>query len=320
MTQYLRTGMLITAGLLLSQSAFSQQYPSRPVRIIVGYAPGGSTDTAARVIGNKLSSLLGQTFLIENLPGANAILAHQRVAKAAPDGYTLIISSSADTVNSTLNSKTSYNYLSDFQPIARLTQSSFFVIVNASLPIRSVKDLFEYARKGSVAYGSSGLGTPSHLGVDLMFQSQGIKPLHVPYQGAGPATAAVLAGTVQLAFANMSSGTGLVKEGRIRAIAQSAKRRSSLAPDVPTVDESGVPGFDVVSWAGIDGPAGMPPAIVKLLSDTSLAALKSADTIATLAAAGTEPYPLATAEYAAFLKSEVSQWAGVLKNANVKGE
>jgi tripartite-type tricarboxylate transporter receptor subunit TctC len=316
-----RSTLLCAALLALAtSSAHAQQYPNRPVRILVGYAPGGSTDTAARIIGAKLQAALGQAFVVENIPGANAILAHQRAAKAAPDGYTLIISSSADTVNATLNaSKTGYNYLTAFQPIARLTQSSFFVVVSASSPIRSVADLFDYARKNdNVSYGSSGLGTPSHLGVELMFQSQGLKALHVPYAGAGPATMAVLGNTVTLAFANTASGIALVEGGKVRAIAQSGKVRSPLAPNVPTVAESGVPNFDVVSWAGIDGPAGMPANIVKLLADTSLAALKSPDTIATLAKAGTEPYPQDTAEYTNFLKNEIAQWAKVLRTANVK--
>jgi tripartite-type tricarboxylate transporter receptor subunit TctC len=151
-----------------------------------------------------------------------------------------------------------------------------------------------------------------------MFQSQGLKALHVPYAGAGPATMAVLGNTVTLAFANTASGIALVEGGKVRAIAQSGKVRSPLAPNVPTVAESGVPNFDVVSWAGIDGPAGMPANIVKLLADTSLAALKSPDTIATLAKAGTEPYPQDTAEYTNFLKNEIAQWAKVLRTANVK--
>ncbi len=324
MKTIIRSSILCAAAVLTlaAQSATAQQYPNRPVRILVGYAPGGSTDTAARVIGAKLQSMLGQAFVVENIPGLNAIIAHQRAAKAAPDGYTLIISSSADTVNATLNaSKTGYNYLTAFQPIARLTQSSFFIVVNTSSPIRTVRELFDYARKNdNVSFGSSGLGTPSHLGVELMFQSQGIKALHVPYSGAGPATMAVLGNTVTLAFANMSSGISLVEGGKVRALAQSSRTRSPLAPNVPTLAESGVPDFDVVSWAGIDGPAGMPANIVKLLADSSLAALKSPDTIATLAKAGTEPYPQDTAEYTAFLKNEVAQWAKVLRAANIKAE
>jgi len=314
--------MLVAASLvvMVSESVLAQQYPNRPVRIVVGYAPGGSTDTAARVVGAKLSTMLGQPFVIENVPGANAIVAHTRVAKAPADGYTLIIGSSADTVNVTLNSKTPYNYLTDFQPIARLTQSSFLAVVNPSLPIKSVNELFEYARNGKVTFGSSGLGTPSHLGVELMFQSRGLPALHVPFQGAGPTTMAVLAGTVTLAFANMSSAGALVKDGKLRAIAQSGQRRSTLAPDIPTVSESGVPGFNVVSWAGINAPAGIPPEIVKFLSDSIMTALNSPDTIATLTKAGAEPYAAPTAEYSAFLKGEVAQWAKVLSSANIKKE
>jgi len=304
-----------------AQTSLAQQYPTRPVRLLVGYAPGGSTDTAARVVGARLQSTLGQAFVVENVPGANAILAHQRAVKAAPDGYTLIISSSADTVNATLNaSKTGYKYPDDFQPIARLTQSTFYVLVNAQLPVKSVRELLDYAKAREVSYSSSGLGTPSHLGVELMFQSRGIKGLHAPYAGAGPATLAVLSGTTQLSFTNMSSGAAVVKDARVRVIAQSGKTRSRLAPDIPTVAESGVPDFDVVSWAGLDGPGGLPASIVKILADASLAALKDSGTLQNLATAGTESYAQDTAEYTAFLKNEIATWARVLKNANVKPE
>lgn len=318
------TATLATVALLASfapATAQAQQYPNRPVRLLVGYAPGGSTDTAARVVGARLQTALGQAFVVENVPGANAILAHQRVVKAAPDGYTLIISSSADTVNATLNaSKTGYKYPDDFTPIARLTQSTFFVLVNAQTPVKSIRDLLDYAKTHDVSYSSSGVGTPSHLGVELLFQSRNLKGLHAPYAGAGPATLAVLAGTTQLSFTNMSSGQAALKDQRVRVIAQSGKTRSRLAADIPTVTEQGVPDFDVVSWAGLDGPGGLPANIVKILADASLAALKDNGTLQNLATAGTESYAQDTAEYTAFLKNEINIWARVLKAANVKPE
>lgn len=313
--------LVITSTLAVSQSAMAQRYPTRTVTIVVGYAPGGSTDTAGRMIGAKLSEALGQTFIVENRPGANAIVAHRAVARAAPDGYTLIISSTADTVNVTLNAdKTQYSYLTDFQPIARLTQSAFLVIVPPSLPVKTVKELLEFGKKGNINFGSSGVGTPSHLGAELMFLSKGMKANHVPYNGAGPAATAVMRGEIHLAFANMSSSINLAAAGKLRAIAVSSKQRSELAPEFPTLNESGFPGFDVVSWAGIDAPAGTPADIVKLLADHCLAILKTPEFKAALGKVGTEPYPLNTAGYAAFLKGEVAQWARVLKSAGVTSQ
>ncbi len=310
--------LMILCGSILVRSASAQQYPNRPVHIIVGYAPGGSTDIAARVIGAQFQEALGQPFIIENRPGASAIVAHQYVAQANPDGYTLIISASGDTVNVSLKPDMPYNYLEAFTPIARLTQSPYIVVAPPQLAVKTLNDLFDVARNGKLNYGSSGAGTPSHLGAELMFLTKGIKVTHIPYDGAGPTSTAVMSGEVQLAFVNMSSSIALTKAGSMRALGQSGLTRSPLAPDVPTVAEAGLPGFNVVSWAGIDAPARTPADIVKRLSDASVAALAKPDVREQLMRVGQEPYPGTSAEYAAFLKGEVDQWAKVVKAAGVK--
>ncbi len=316
-----RLAALLTMGIACAASpAIAQQYPNRPVHIVVGYAPGGSTDTGARMIGQKLQEALGQPFIVENRPGANAIVAHQLVSKAAPDGYTLIFSSSADTVNVSLNPNTTYNYLTDFAPIARLTQSSFLVVVPPQTPIKSLAELYEFGRNGKINFGSSGVGTPSHLGAELMFLTKNIKATHAPYDGAGPLSAAIMGGEIQLAFINMSSSINLAKAGKLRAIGVSTAERSSLIPEVPTVAESGLPGFNVVSWGGLDAPAGTPANIIKLLADTSLAALATPDFKEALAKVGNEPFPADSKEYAAFLKNEVDIWAKVVKSAGIKAQ
>ena len=316
-----RLAALLTMGIACAASpAIAQQYPNRPVHIVVGYAPGGSTDTGARMIGQKLQEALGQPFIVENRPGANAIVAHQLVSKAAPDGYTLIFSSSADTVNVSLNPNTTYNYLTDFAPIARLTQSSFLVVVPPQTPIKSLAELYEFGRNGKINFGSSGVGTPSHLGAELMFLTKNIKATHAPYDGAGPLSAAIMGGEIQLAFINVSSSINLAKAGKLRAIGVSTAERSSLIPEVPTVAESGLPGFNVVSWGGLDAPAGTPANIIKLLADTSLAALATPDFKEALAKVGNEPFPADSKEYAAFLKNEVDIWAKVVKSAGIKAQ
>lgn len=300
-----------------AQVASAQEYPNKPIHIIVGYGPGGSTDTAARVMSLRLEKILGQPIVVENRPGAAAMIAHDYVSRAEPDGYTLIISATGDTIAVTLNPEMPYKYPDAFEPIARLTRSAFLVVVPTSSPVESIADLIELAKTKRLTFGSSGLGTPSHLGAQMLLDASNVEGTHVPYKGAGPLAAAVMGGEIDFAFANMSSSLSASQEGRLRAIAQSSETRSTAAADVPTVAESGIPGFNVISWAGIDAPAGTPGAIVKKLSDAALEALAMQETQDAFEKAGTDTYPAPSAEYAAFLNSQVKQWKDVIDSAGI---
>ena len=291
-------------------------WPSRPIRLIVPYAPGGPTDAVARLIAESLSRTWGQQVVIENRGGAGTNIGADLVAKADPDGYTMLIGSGALAINRNLYRTLSYDAVADFAPVVHICGFSFFMLVPVPLPAKDVKEFIALAnaRNGTMSYASPGTGSPPHLAGELLKHLTGIKMTHVPYRGAGPAFADLIAGRVDLFF---GSGVSVeqVKAGKLRALAFSGASRSTALPDIPTVAEAGVPGFEVSSWYGFFVPAKTPPAVVANINAATLKALAEPNVRARLdqlgyAIGGSTPGELAT-----LLKSEIDRWAPIIKAA-----
>ncbi|MGY6268714.1 tripartite tricarboxylate transporter substrate binding protein [Achromobacter denitrificans] len=315
---------LLASGLLASlclAGAARADYPERPIRLVVGFPAGGASDVAARAIGGKMAALLGQPIVIENKAGAASNIGSDYVAKAAPDGYTVLFGTISLAVNPSLYQKLSYDPLKDLAPIAQVASTPFLVVVNPATPYRSVADLIAEAKKPSdkpIYFASAGNGSGAHLFAELFNSQAGVKMQHVPYRGAAPAMADVLGGQVPLAFDNIVTTLPLVKSGKLRALAVTTKTRSRAAPDIPTVAESGVPGYDATAWFGLFAPAGTPPAVLEKLSATAAQATQAPEVRAALEAVGCDPMGTSPKEFDAFFRSEVKKWAKVVDEAHVR--
>ena len=299
----------------------SEPYPVKPVRVVVGFPPGGFVDFTARLVAAPLSTALGQQFVVENRAGAGGIVASEFTAHAAPDGYTLTVGSAGTHgVNQSLYPKLPYNVVRDFQPIARLTDAPSILAVHPSLPVRSVKELVALARArpGQINYASAGSGTSTHLAAVLLEHLAQIKLVHVPYKGGGPAIVAVLAGEVPVTFGTAASVSPQVKAGKLRGLAVTSGQRSAVLPDLPTIAESGVPGYEMLNWLGLFAPAGTPRPIVDKLSSEALRIVRLPEVVERFHAQGAEPSPLGTDEFASFVKSEVEKWAKVVQATHMR--
>jgi tripartite-type tricarboxylate transporter receptor subunit TctC len=285
--------------------AMSQNYPSRPVRLIVPFAPGGPADIQARLIGPKLTQAWGQPVVIENRPGGNTIIATELTARADPDGHLVQVISAGFAINVSLYAKLPYDSLRDFHP---------------SLPARSVKELIQLARSrpGQLTYASAGL--PSQLAVELFKVMTGTDMVHVPYKGAAPAMIDLIAGNVQVSFPTIIGGLSHARSGRLRALATTGAQRSPAAPDLPTMIEAGVPGYVAANWFGTVVPARTPPAVVSKLSQEIARALRSPDVGERLLSQGMEPVTNTPADFAAYIKAEMTKWAKVVKASGAKAE
>ena len=296
-------------------AAGAQEYPSRPVRLVIGFPPGGFVDLTARVVAGPLGTALGQQVVVENRGGAGGIVGTEIVARSAPDGYTLTVGSAGThAVNQSLYRKLPYNVLRDFVPITRLADAPSILAVHPSLPARSVKELVALARAqpGKILYASAGSGTSTHLAAALFEHLARVKLVHVPYKGGGPAIVDVLAGQVPVTFGTAASVSPHTKTGRLRGLAMTGGQRSAVLPDLPTIAESGVPGYEMLNWLGLFAPAGTPRAVVEKLNAEALRAVRSAEVRDRLNGSGAEPSPLATAAFAPFVKSEIDKWAKVV--------
>ena len=286
------------------------------------FPPGGSTDGAARVIGQRLTDLWGQQILIDNRPGASGVVGSEIAARANPDGYTLLFGTiGSHSVNVSLF-KLSYDPLRDFEPITMTAAVGNVLVVNAKSPIRSVKDLVAAARAkpGSITFASSGIGGAPHLTGELFALQAGVKLVHVPYKGGGPAMADLVGGNVSMSFASMTASLPFVKDGRLRALAVASGRRSRQLPDVPTVAESGYTGFEVRDWQGLFAPRATPQPIVTKLADTVRGLLRQDDTVERFAQLGLEVVASSPAEFRKDIASEIARWAKVVKEANIRAE
>jgi tripartite-type tricarboxylate transporter receptor subunit TctC len=300
--------------------AMSQNYPSRPVRLIVPFAPGGPADIQARLIGPKLTQAWGQPVVIENRPGGNTIIATELTARADPDGHLVQVISAGFAINVSLYAKLPYDSLRDFAPVTQLTSGPAIVVVHPSLPARSVKELIQLARSrpGQLTYASAGL--PSQLAVELFKVMTGTDMVHVPYKGAAPAMIDLIAGNVQVSFPTIIGGLSHARSGRLRALATTGAQRSPAAPDLPTMIEAGVPGYVAANWFGTVVPARTPPAVVSKLSQEIARALRSPDVGERLLSQGMEPVTNTPADFAAYIKAEMTKWAKVVKASGAKAE
>jgi tripartite-type tricarboxylate transporter receptor subunit TctC len=297
-------------------------YPNRPVKIVLGFPPGQATDLVARAIAQKLTDSTGQSFIVENRPGAAGIIGTDLVAKSAPDGYTLVMGSSGPmAVNPGLyGAKLPYDPARDFAPITVVVSVPLFIVAHPAFPPNSVKELIAYAKAnpGKINYASGGSGVTNHLAMEMFKSTTAIDMVHVPYKGGPPALAALIAGDVSVMF---ETGPGVmphVKSGRLKAIAVGSLQRSVAAPEVPTVAESGIPGFEAVAWISIAAPAGTPPAIINKLNAEIVRIVALPDIRERFLALGAEPVGNTPEEFAAYLKSEIAKWGKVIKESGAR--
>jgi tripartite-type tricarboxylate transporter receptor subunit TctC len=312
-----------TIGVTGPNALHAQSYPARAVTLIVPSAAGGGTDTIARLIGDQLSKQLGQGFVVENRTGAGMLVGTTAAAKAAPDGYTLLVGLTGNmSVNSSLFAKLPYDPLADFTPVAMLANYPFLVVVNNDLPAKSIKELVALLKSqpGKIDYASAGNGTGQHLAPELFKMMTGTEMGHVPYRGAQPAYQDVISGRVPVFFDNMSTAMSLANGGKVRALAITSKKRSALMPDLPTVDEAGVPGYEYHTWFGFWAPKGTPQPIVEKLYAEVKKALADPAVQQRIAATAGEPSYMAPKDIEPFVKAEIAKWAEVVKRAGIKVE
>jgi len=295
-------------------------YPNRPVKIVVPFPPGGATDIIARVIGQKISEQMGQAVIIENKAGANGNIASEFVAKAPPDGYTLIYNTSSVALSPALYKKLNFDVRTDFAPVILTSAVPLLLTVNPSVPADNIKEFIELlrAKPNALSYGSAGIGNITHLGSFLFLQSQNLVATHVPYKGSGPSVVATVAGEIQFNMEPLAVGLSYVKDKRIKALAVTSLKRVSVLPDVPTMSESVMPGFEVGTWQGIMAPAKTPAEIVNRLNAEVMKALAAPDVRDKLQAQGAEILGSTPEQYAAYLKSEVERWSKVVKSSGVQ--
>jgi tripartite-type tricarboxylate transporter receptor subunit TctC len=295
--------------------AFAQGYPTKPAKVIVPYPPGGPTDIVARVVSQKLSDQMGQQFIVENRPGAGGNIGAEAVAKSPADGYTLLVATTAHAINPSLFKSLGYNLTKDFAPVSQLTSGPLVIVANPSLPAKNVKELIAIgkAKPGSLNYASSGNGQSTHLSAELFATMAGIKMNHIPYKGSAPALTDVMGGQASLMFDTMLSAMPHVKNGKLRAIAVTSAARSPAAPDVPTVAESGLPGYEAIAWNGLLVPAGTPTGVVGKLNAELRKALDAPDVKDRFSAQGFGAAWNTREAFAKFIQSELDKWAKVVK-------
>jgi tripartite-type tricarboxylate transporter receptor subunit TctC len=312
--------LLAAAGNSLAQA---QAYPNRPVHLLVGLAPGGGTDIIARLVAAKMGEGLGQQVLVENRVGSGGLIAAEAAAKATPDGYTLLFGAiSYSSIFASLYKKLPYDPVKDFAPISLVATFPNVLVVNPSLPVKSVAELRAWAKDhpGKLSYGSSGVGSSLHLSMEMLKAMTGLDAVHVPYKGGAPATADLMGGQIQAMFDNLPGQIAYIKSGRTRALAVTTLKRNPQLPEVPTMIESGVPGFEVNVWYGILAQAATPRTIIDRLNTEIVKALNSPEVKERMAKEGADAIPSTPAEFAAFQKSEVAKWAKVVKDSGATAD
>jgi tripartite-type tricarboxylate transporter receptor subunit TctC len=320
-----RNFLAAAAALIVVSTAtagLAQFYPSKPVRVVVPYPPGGSTDIVARVIGEQLSQSMGQRFVVDNRPGAGGNIGMQLAAGAEPDGYTVVVGTTAHAINMTLFKDLPYDTVKDFEPIALLTEIPLILVVNPAVEAQSVADLIALAkeRPGTLNVASSGNGQSTHLAAEMFNAMAGIKLTHVPYKGSAPAITDVMAGHVQLMFDTVMSALPHVQAGKLRALAVSSAERAPVAPDVPTIAEAALPGYEAIAWNGLFAPAGTPRAIIDQLNAEVVRALQSEKVKEQLASLGATARPTTPSDFSTYVRDEVAKWAKVVKESGATVE
>jgi tripartite-type tricarboxylate transporter receptor subunit TctC len=307
----------------LAGAADAQNYPARPVRLIIPFSPGGAADVPGRLLADRLTKVLGQQIVIDNRPGAGSTIGAESAAKAAPDGYTLFMISNTHFVSAALYKKLSYDSLNDYTPVTQITAAPNVLVVHPSLPAKNVKELIALAksRPGQINYASSGNGSTQHLTGALFAKMAGINMTHIPYRGSGPVTADLIGGQVQVAFPGIAGMLPHIKSGKLRALGVSSLKRSPELPDVPSIAEAGVKGYEMVAWFGIAGPKGLPRDIQMRLHGDLLKVLKTSDMQAAMRNAGQEvAYQEKPEQFYDFMKVEAAKWAKVVQESGAKVE
>ena len=310
------------AGALLPFAARAQapEWPSRPVRFIVPYPPGGPTDIMGRIVAQAVQGPLGQPFVVENRAGANGLIGSEQAARAALDGSTFLVNASAHVIVPHLTPNMPIDVLADFAPVTNIAAVPLWLVVNPALPVRSVAEFIAYARAnpGRIAYASSSQGGAPHLAGELFKLMTGTDLVHVPYRGSGPAGQDLIAGTVQAMFDSVPASAGAVRDGRLRALGVTTRNRIAPFPDLPTIAEAGVPGYEISTWYGIWAPARTPPAIIARLQQAVATAARSPETRARFDALGAEPVADSPEDYARFVRAEYDRWGKLVRDARIK--
>jgi tripartite-type tricarboxylate transporter receptor subunit TctC len=311
----------VLAAFLVVSNAFAQ-YPSKPIKIVVPYPPGGFNDTLGRTLAAKFTEAWGQPAVVENKPGANTVIGVDYVAKSAPDGYTLLIVAFPFAVTPSLLKNMPYDTVKDFAPIAWAAVSPNALVVNPNVPVKSVAELIALAKAkpGSLSYASTGNGSSNHISMELFKSLAGVDIVHIPYKGSGPAVTDLLGGQVHVMFDNAPNVMPHVKAGKLRALGMSGAKRSSFAPDIPTVAESGVPGYEVAVWFGVVAPAGTPREIIQKLNAEVLKILAMPDVRERFLSQGVEPVGSTPEQFGEHIKSQMAKWGKVVQDAGVKAE
>jgi tripartite-type tricarboxylate transporter receptor subunit TctC len=298
-----------------------QTYPSRPMRLVLPYAPGGVVDFIGRTLGARLSEQLGQSVIADNRPGAGGIIGVEATAKSAPDGYTLVLMDPAIVINPILQDGVPYDVIRDLQTVSIVGSSPLVLASYPSLPVKSVAELVAYARAnpGKLNFASAGIGTTPHMAGELLKLRIGAQMTHVPYKGMGPAMADLVSGRVQVSFGSITAALPFLQDGRLRGLATTGAKRSGALPDLPTVVEAGLPGFEVDLWLGLFGPAGLPPQVLARLNAETKKAIGHPEARAAFAKVGVEPRGTSPEEAAAFVRAENEKWTKVVRDAKLKG-
>jgi tripartite-type tricarboxylate transporter receptor subunit TctC len=302
--------------------AIAQTYPAKPVRVLVGFAAGGGTDTSARMVSQKLSESLGQPVVVENRAGSGGIIATDLVAKAAPDGYTLLMMAAADSIQPAMRIKMPYELPKDFSPISLVVTGAFVLVIHPSVPAKNVKELVAIARSrpGQLNYATSGIGSSAHLAAELMNSLAQCKTIHVPYKGVSQGVVGVASGEADMIFASVTAAQALIDGGRLRPIAVSTAKRSALMPNMPTLNESGVPGYDRTGWYGMMGPAGLSKDVLMKLNSGIVKAVNTPEMKAAFFKQGLEAETNSPEQFTQMIRREVEQNIGLARNAGIKPE
>ena len=314
--------MLALALVLGTGAAGAQTYPTKAVRLVVPFLAGGSTDIVGRTVAQKLSEMWGQQAFVDNRPGGGTTIGTDMVAKAAPDGYTLLVTPAPFTINPSLLAQLPYDALNDFAPITLINTTPLVMVVNPGVPAKNVKELIALAkaRPGKLNFGSSGTGGSNHLAGELFDAMTGVKMVHIPYKGNAGALTDIVGGHLDVVYNGITSAVALIRGGKLRALAVTSLQRSAALPDVPTLDESGLKGFEAVAWNGLSAPAKTPRDVIMKINADVIKIVNSPELKERLKADGSDPVGNSPEQYAAFLRNEITKWARVIKVANVKPE
>src|SRR6476661_156412 len=318
--RWMTIAVIAAASVMTTGTVYAQAYPARTVRIIVLYVPGGGVDFVGRVVATKLTELWNHPVIVENRPGAGTNIGSELVARSAPDGYTLLVGGVPNSVNMMLYKKMPYDVVRDFAPVSQLSTAPNILVLHPSVPVRSVRELIALAksRPGQLTFASAGIGSSNHLSGELFKMMAGVDIVHIPYKGGGAAVTDLIAGQVSMYFGTTPSSVPHVRTGRLRALAVTSAKRSALVPDIPTLSESGLPGFEQSAWHGLLAPAGTPEAIVSKISADVIRVLRQPDTVQQLAAQGVDVIASTSAELAAFIRQDIAKYAKLVKAANIQ--